>query len=71
MPCYTKRLKQLLKAVGLEDSPENRLLVHRQLQLLYREDQCPLIWNKVKSSLREPQELEMLARELASAPVTE
>ena len=60
MSCYLRHLGEVLAAAGIPDTREVRPRVHAMIQEITGEQNCPLIWRRVKAALGEHAERELL-----------
>jgi len=60
MSCYVRRLGEVLAAAGIPDTREARPRVHAMIQEITGEQNCPLVWRRVKAALGEHAERELL-----------
>jgi len=60
MSCYLRHLGEVLAAAGIPDTRENRRRVHAMIQEITGEQNCPLVWRRVKAALGEHAERELL-----------
>ena len=59
MSCYLRHLGEVLAAAGIPDTRESRR-VHAMVQEITGEQDCPLVWRRVKAALGEHAERELL-----------
>ena len=60
MSCYLRHLGEVLAAAGIPDSGESHRRVHAMIQEITGEQDCPLVWRRVKAALAEHTERELL-----------
>ena len=60
MSCYLRRLGEVLADAGIPDTRESRRRVHAMIQEITGEQDCPLVWRRVKAALGEHAERELL-----------
>ena len=60
MSCYLRHLGEVLAAAGIPDTVESRRRVHAMIQEITGEQDCPLVWRRVKAALGEHAERELL-----------
>ena len=60
MSCYLQHLGEVLAAAGIPETGESRRRVHAMIQEITGEQDCPLVWRRVKAALGEDAERELL-----------
>ena len=60
MSCYLRHLGEVLAAAGVPDSGESHPRVHAMIQEITGEQDCPLVWRRVKGALGEHTKRELL-----------
>ena len=60
MSCYLRHLGEVLAAGGILDTRESRRRVHVMIQEITGEQNCPLVWRRVKAALGEHTEREFV-----------
>ena len=60
MSCYLRHLGDVLADAGIPDTRESRRRVHAMIQEITGEQDCPLVWRRVKAALGEHAERELL-----------
>lgn len=66
MTCYIRHLTDILKDIDREDTRENRKELDRRIRIfLNREnDDCPVVWNDIKSQIHDPVKRDLLIENL-------
>jgi len=59
MSCYLRHLGEVLAAAGIPETGESRRRVHAMIQEITGEQDCPLVWRRVKAALGEHAEREL------------
>jgi len=60
MSCYLRHLGEVLADAGIPATRESRRRVHAMIQEITGEQDCPLVWRRVKVALGEHADRELL-----------